>query len=568
MLATAFIARQLKFLEKPLYLYPGGTIAPLLHECRNAGVELVVAKVEQGAGYMAIAEALHSFGPAFVAVTSGPGATNLISCLADAWYDSIPLVAFTGQVGTADLSRSATLRQRGFQEVPILRVAEAITKGCFRPASPEDMAGMIKEAIHLACEGRPGPVLLDLPMNIQMLAVAPEQVDAFVPASIPHPPAGELSTEALIQAEEVLRMLRRAERPVLLVGGGCRGKGSLVRALVERFSLPVLSSIRGLGVLPTDHPLNAGWIGHTGYPWANKALLEADMVLALGSRLDIRQTGNEIAHFTRKQLIHVDIDEVELVAGRLPATMRIHADCGVFLEHLLTAQGAAMPDWSEWRTLLAKFKATMRLGDHGRLAGVAPDELLRAVDARTRNCRSAIVTGVGSHQQWAMRYFSFAEPGKQLYTSAGHGTMGFALPVALGIKRIDPERLVIAVDGDGSFQMNLQELALAKELGLNIKILLLNNNRLGIVSQFQQITFADDPTTGDFSTPDFCAIAAAYGVAAWAMESFDTDVVQQWLDEKGPALLHVKIQHDAPVSPMLLGGQALDAMWYAEGNQP
>lgn len=563
MFATAVIAQQIKFLGKSLYVYPGGTIAPLLHECRRAGIEMIVAKAEQGAGYMAIADALHGSSPAFVAVTSGPGATNLISCLADAWYDSIPLIAFTGQVGMSDLSRSGALRQRGFQEIPILEVVEPITKGCFRPESIEDMARMIKEAVHLVGEGRPGPVLIDLPMNIQLMKVEPGWMKSFEPVA-PYAMVEPLLSDGVRgQAEQVIQALERAERPVVLVGGGCRGKRRLVQMLVERFSLPLLSSIRGLGILPTDHDLNAGWIGHTGLPWANRTLLDSDFVLAIGNRLDIRQTGSELAHFAQKQLIHVDVDDIELSAGRLAANMKIRSDSGVFLKHLLASESTSRPDWSEWRKTIAQYRSLMQLGDHGRAAGVAPDELLRALDSLTRKNRTAIVTGVGSHQQWAMRYFTFAEPEKQLYTSAGHGTMGFALPVALGIKRIDPERLVIAVDGDGSFQMNIQELALAKELGLNIKVLLLNNNRLGIVSQFQQITFADDPTTGDFESPDFCAIAEAYGFATWSMESFDADVLQQWLGEKGPALLHVRIQKDAPVSPMLLGGQSLDQMWVA-----
>jgi len=206
------------------------------------------------------------------------------------------------------------------------------------------------------------------------------------------------------------------------------------------------------------------------------------------------------------------------------------------------------------------------LQDRGRGPGVAPDKLLACIDRLTVEMRTAIVTGVGSHQQWAARYFTYNASDKQLFTSAGHGTMGYSLPVALGIKRLQPERLVICVDGDGSFQMNIQELAMIEELNLPLKILVMDNNRLGIVSQFQNITFADDPVTGDFHNPGFVKIAEAYGLRAWDLPDMDESVVAAWLNESGPALLRVHVQHDAPVSPMLLGGQALEAMWYAEGE--
>ncbi len=563
MFATAFIAKQIKKLGSSLYVYPGGTIAPLLHECKRAGIEFIVPKTEQGAGYMAIADALHQSAPAFVAVTSGPGATNLITCLADAWYDSIPLVVFTGQVGTADLSRSQFLRQRGFQEVPILKMVGPITKRCFQPADGNELGKVVREAISLACDGRPGPVLIDLPMNVQLEKIAPELLDAFEPLLLSSGGPSVSPDGQIFPVQEVFSLLMAAERPVVLVGGGCRGKEALVRELVGRGGIPLLSSIRGIGVLPTDHPLNVGWVGHTGFPWANKTLLDADCVLVLGNRLDIRQTGSELAHFSQKKVIHVDIDEAELGSGRIEPAMKIYADSGEFLRQLIMLELNSLPDWAVWKEAINGYKRVMSLGDHGTAPGVPPDKLLLHVDALTRDKRSAVITGVGSHQQWVMRYLSFDTPDKQLYTSAGHGTMGFALPIALGVKRIDPQRLVIAVDGDGSFQMNIQELSLIKELGLNVKILLMNNSRLGIVSQFQQITFNDDPTTGDFKSPDFCAIASAYGVVARHMENFDEDLVRDWLDEEGASLLHVRVQKDAPVSPMLLGGQALDQMWNA-----
>jgi acetolactate synthase-1/2/3 large subunit len=202
------------------------------------------------------------------------------------------------------------------------------------------------------------------------------------------------------------------------------------------------------------------------------------------------------------------------------------------------------------------------LQDYGQGEGVRPDALLRRVDQLTQGQPLAVTSGVGSHQQWVARYFTFDLPTRQLFASAGHGTMGYGLPTAIGLQRLLPGQLVVAVDGDGSFQMNLQELMLLRELQLPVKILLLDNQRLGIVSQFQQLTFKADPVTGDYPSPDFGAIARAYGVQAWEMRRLDDGLIRQWLASEGPALLHVHVQHDAPVSPMLMGGQAPGEMWY------
>ena len=562
MYASALIATLIKHFDKSLYVYPGGTIAPIFHECKAAGVELICTKAEQGAGYMAIADAITGYGPGFVAVTSGPGATNLITCIADAFYDSIPLVVFTGQVGTADLERAPALRQRGFQEVPTPRMVQPITKGVWQPRTLEELGDALLEGVRLTLDGRPGPVVIDLPMNLQMstleeadrLAFAARLTDFFASPE-PVSPCPEAFPAAVASA------LANARRPLLLVGGGAPGAAPQLRRLADSWNLPVVSSMRGIGVLPTDHPLNVGWIGHTGMPWANRTLFEADCLLVIGSRLDIRQTGNQLAVFADKKIFQVDLDETELQNSRLDNLIGVHCSAEAFLGAFLPLEPPSC-DHEAWLQHIREYRATMPLVDHGQQPGVAPDELLRYIDRATAGQATTVVTGVGSHQQWAARYFSFDYPRKRLLTSAGHGTMGYALPVALGAAKADPDRLVLCVDGDGSFQLNIQELALAMELNLPIKIVLLDNSRLGIVSQFQRLTFADDPVTGDFRNPDFRAIAGAYGIRAFDLETFDPAMVDAFLRTDGPALLHARVQHDAPVSPMLLGGQTLDGMWY------
>jgi acetolactate synthase-1/2/3 large subunit len=301
-------------------------------------------------------------------------------------------------------------------------------------------------------------------------------------------------------------------------------------------------------------------------PWANWALSQADCLLVLGSRLDVRQTGTLPDRLADKTIFHVDVDTHELTHGRVPGVRPLHCSVATVLSSLEQDPVLTTNDFSGWVAAIAERKRSMPLQDRGTDPGVAPDELLSCLDRMTLGMQTAVVTGVGSHQQWAARYFTYDAPEKLLFTSAGHGTMGYSLPVALGVKRLQPDRLVISVDGDGSFQMNIQELAMIGDLNIPLKILVMDNNRLGIVSQFQKITFADDPVTGVFRNPDFISIARAYGLKAWDLPVMDESVVTAWLNEPGPALLRVRIRHDAPVSPMLLGGQSLDAMWYAEGE--
>ncbi|MBI1920066.1 MAG: thiamine pyrophosphate-binding protein [Geobacter sp.] len=563
MFATAIIANCIKNMGKSLYLYPGGTIAPLLHECKRAGVELVVTKAEQGAGYMAIADAVINGNVAFVAVTSGPGVTNILTCIADAFYDSIPLVVFTGQVGTRDLDRSDDLRQRGFQEIPTLDLVRRITKAAFQPRSVNEVAATITEAIRVAESGRQGPVLIDLPMDVQMTKIEESDIERHISQQM----RDDVTEEFHIPCETMNKCheaLLASSRPLILAGGGAVRDAERIKCFVGRWGIPIVTSMRGIGVIPTDNPLAAGWVGHTGLPWANWALAQSDCILVLGSRLDLRQTGTETSSFAGRHVFHVDIDAAELRHGRLPGTTAISASVGQTLDAIDRYPLPGKDAYEQWRASLAHQKSSMQLGDHGKNQGVRPDELLACIDRMTRTSCSAVVTGVGSHQQWAARYFTFDLPNKILLTSSGHGTMGYSLPVALGAKKLNPERLVISVDGDGSFQMNLQELALIEEYNLGVKILVMDNNRLGIVSQFQRITFNDDPTTGNFRNPDFLHIAAAYGIPAWDLPEMDNQIIAAWLNTPGPALLRARIQSDAPVSPMLLGGQRLDAMWYSE----
>ncbi len=559
MFSTSIIATIIKEFSGNLFLYPGGTIAPLLHECKRINVNLIVSKNEQGAGYMALAESQLTNKSAFVAVTSGPGATNIITPIADAYYDSIPLIIITGQVGVSDLERSNDIRQRGFQEVPIIDMVKAITKKIFQPKSVEELSSAIHEAYIIANSNRKGPVLIDLPMSIQL-----QKIDDGILNNL-------LNIEKLKTKEqknilknelisECLNIINLAKKPIVLLGGGTQENWLEIREYLQKINIPVLSTLRGLGVVNDTN--YHGWIGHTGFPWSNEILFEADTILVLGSRLDIRQTGSETYILDEKKVIHVDIDTNELDNCRVKNTIKINSTVVDFLEAM--SSKIVISSNKDWEGQIKNIEFSHKLGDDGKSHGVNPSEVLKYIDKIINNQNTLITTGVGSHQHWVARYIKFDNQSRKFFSSAGHGTMGYSLPVALGLKYISPDSLVICIDGDGSFQINIQELALIDELNLNIKILVMDNNKLGIVSQFQNITFGDDPTTGNFRNPDFVEIAKAYKIDAYYMESFDKEIVTQWINSKKASLLHVKIKYDAPLSPMLLGGQKLNEMWKYE----
>lgn len=559
MYSTAIISKIIRKTSNNLYVYPGGTIAPLLYECKSDNINLIVAKSEQGAGYMALAEAQLLNKPSFVTVTSGPGATNIITVIADAYYDSVPLIILTGQVGTADLDRSNQIRQKGFQEISIVDMIKNITKKVFQPYSTKELSEAVHQAYNISNTNRKGPVLIDLPMNIQLQEINNNDLATLLDFD----KLKQKDIQYNIDKDSInksIKIINNSKKPLFLVGAGAQKNWQKVRGFIKQIDIPVISSLRGLGII--DNINLSGWIGHTGTPWANKILFEADTVIVLGSRLDIRQTGSETYVLDNKNIIHIDIDENELKECRIQNTLTINSTVSNFIDIIKSRIDKINLD--KWKNRIKILKSENSLNDTGREHGINPQEILAIIDSITNNKKTYFTTGVGSHQHWTARYIKFDNEKKKLFTSAGHGTMGFGLPVAIGLKYLEKDTQVICVDGDGSFQMNIQELALIKELNLNLKILILDNNRLGIVSQFQNITFKDDPTTGNFKNPDFCAIARAYGIKSYFIDSINQDIINEWIFDCNASLLHVKVKHDAPVSPMLLGGQKLNEMWNYE----
>ncbi len=548
---------------REIYVYPGGTIAPVLDLMDEAGIEIFCARHEQGAGYAALAVARLTGRPQVVMVTSGPGVTNVVTAVADAYFDSTPLVVLTGQVGTGDMRGHLPIRQRGFQEVDTIALLRPITKAQFLPLTPDAVPEMIEQAFALAAEGRPGPVVVDLPMNVQRgeLTVAP-RVPSRAAQLERDPPSP--SAQSIAQAAE---WLAAAERPVIIAGQGVllAGAHRELRRLADRALIPVSQSLLGLGAYPTNAPLALGFHGHTGNQTAGLAIHNADLVLVVGSRLDVRQTGTRTDAFApAARVVRIDLDEAELCHSRVDSHLNLHADARRALGALDVALAGTEPPPARrrWLEQIGEWRCRHAL-TFERDGVLKPQLVIETLNRLTKGESLVCVSGVGSHQQWTARHFDFDYPRRVWLTSGGHGAMGFDLPVAIGAQRVDPHQRVLCFVGDGSLQMNIQELATIVSYALPVKIVVLDNHRLGIVSQFQKLNWQRDPTCGDKWNPDFAAIARAWGLSARTVTDVtDIERAGRWLlDVPGPALLHCVVDPAEDVSPMLLGGQTMDQMW-------
>ena len=455
-IADAFVRRGLT----RIFVYPGGTIGPVLDLMADRGIDIFCSRHEQGAGYAALAAARLSGCPQVVMVTSGPGVTNVTTPVADAYFDSVPLVVLTGQVGTGDLRAPRALRQRGFQEVDALGLFAPITKAQLRPMAPDEVPATIEAAFRVAADGRPGPVVVDLPMDVQRGALGRQ-----APA-----PLASTTTPRLDRAivNQAARLLATAQRPVIIAGQGvilARAHNEL-RRLAGAAHIPVSHSLLGMGAMPSDSPLALGFHGHTGNQAAGLAIHNADVLLVVGSRLDVRQTGTKPAEFAPDaQIIRVDIDDTELAHSRVAASVVLRADAATALGALADALESAEPPASrmEWLARIACWRQQHPLIP-GPGASLKPQQVIETLDRLTADDPVICVSGVGSHQQWTARHFTFDYPRRIWLTSGGHGAMGFDLPVAIGAQRARPDYRVLCCVGDGSLQIEHPGARLTREL--------------------------------------------------------------------------------------------------------
>ena len=552
-----------------VFLYPGGTIAPLINACLKIGIQIENFKSEQGAGYAALAYARVTGKPQVMMVTSGPGVTNVMSPLADAYYDSTPLVLITGQIGTGDLKVRGAVRQRGFQETPTVDLTRPISKKASCMMSSNIVFHDVPDAFRIAMEGRKGPVVIDFPMDMQRLELRDDEFPSgVIPTSaITKVKDGSTNSDAQTMLE-VIAAASHANRPVLLLGHGALTAAAYDQyiELANVLDAQVVTSFLGIGSYDTSDLRCLGYLGHTGHIAANKAVHECDFLLVLGSRLDVRQTGTVVNSFVSNgNVVWVNSDPIELENPRVAVKWKIESDVKKFCSDFLGAYKEKLVAidkvWCD--ELLALKREQIEDVPSEGATYLQPRPVLHCLNRMTENMPVTVVTGVGCHQHWAARHLAFRPNDRCMLTSGGHGTMGYDLPSAIGAAMAQPGRRVLCVVGDGSLLMNIQELASLNERELDVKILVMNNSRLGIVSQFQLITWGADPTTGDFKSPDFVAIARGFGINAERLQSvleLESKMNNFW-NTSGPALLDVNIDPDSDVVPMLLGGQHMGEMW-------
>lgn len=544
-----------------IYMYAGGTIVPTLNAAIKRGIRYFCARHEQGAGYAALAHARLTQKPQVVMVTSGPGATNIVTCVADAYFDSTPLIVITGQVGTGDMRGSLNIRQRGFQEVDTLQMMQAITKAAFLVTDVNIIRATFEEAFFVANDGRKGPVVIDLPMDVQRALIENE------PHSFQAMPRLKKNNLINDQLSLLSQWFYEAKRPVLLVGQGVLAAGAIdvLAVFATTYSIPVVMSLLGLSAFPSSHELSMGFLGHTGTRYANLAIHEADLVIVLGARLDVRQTGSKTQDFVPNgKVVRIDIDPTELAYSRVHCELAINADCNDFLvawSSLLDKDRIIKQDL--WLTQTQAWKKQFSLSHYAETDLLYPQAIIEMISQQIGDQSCIVATGVGSHQQWVARHFDLQAPKRRWLTSGGHGAMGYDLPSAIGAGLNFPGDIILCFVGDGSFQINIQELAAAVEYSVPVKIIILDNQRLGIVSQFQKLNWDDDPSTGEKWNPPFDQIARAYGIPAFSLaitHEMET-TIQAFLQVSGPALLHCHIKKDEDVVPMLMANQSMNNMW-------
>ena len=544
---------------KRIHIFPGGTIGPVLDIVHDWNIEIFTTRHEQAAGYAALGTAKLTGEPQVVMVTSGPGVTNVLTPVADAYFDSIPLVVLTGQVATSDMKSNLPVRQRGFQEVDTVALFKPITKAQFLPKHSSELAEVMNDAFRIAKTGRPGPVVVDLPMNVQKesVDVLPD-FQSYTKQNLLIPDVSAIN--------KTIDLLCLSKKPLIICGNGVLISRSYeeLREFINKTKINTSSSLLGLGGLPTNSEFSLGYHGHTGSRYANLAIHESDLLLVLGSRLDVRQTGSVTKEFApNAKVIHIDLDLAELEHSRVHTELRIHADIKKTLQIINDKlQNIKLPDWSEWNEQIKQWKSEYRLSYDSKKV-LKPQYIIETANKLTKGVPLVCVTGVGQHQQWTARHFDFDFPTRILLTSGGHGAMGFDLPVSIGAQLNELDKLVLCFVGDGSLQINIQELATIANYNLPIKIIVLDNQRFGIVSQFQNITWGKDPSCGNLKNPDFSAIAKAYGIFTETVSTANEieSKLERIFSHNGPALLHCNVDPSEDVIPMLLGGQTMDKMW-------
>jgi acetolactate synthase-1/2/3 large subunit len=538
----------------------GGAIVHLLDSISRRGkLRLISVHHEQAAAFAADAVGRLTGIPGVAMATSGPGATNLITGIASCYFDSSPAVFITGQVNRDEQKKNRSIRQLGFQETDIVQMVRPITKRAWLVERLADLPAILQDAFALAVAGRPGPVLVDIPMDIQRL-----ETDFLDPAAKLKPPS--VPPDLTAGREALFSLLAQSARPLILAGSGTRFHRTLLRNFARAVQVPVVTTLLGLDAIPFIDPLHVGMIGSYGNRWANLALGRSDLLIVLGSRLDVRQTGSQTAAFREgRAIFHVDCDPAE-INNRVSGCHAVVADVGTFLQSALARSGERVPpnlreDWlNEIHALRRQWPDTEEFAG---ISGINPNAFMHSLSQAMPNA-GTYIADVGQNQMWAAQSLELAES-QRFLTCGGMGAMGFALPAALGVASVDATRPIVVIAGDGGFQCNLQELQTVVRNRFPIKIVILNNGCHGMVRQFQQSYFDGryQSTLWGYSAPDFALVAKAYGLETQAItESSDVPDAVAWLRSTAlrPALLSAQIDTYANAYPKVAFGSPLTEM--------
>lgn len=550
--AKILIESLLKEGVEVIFGYPGGAVIPFFDALYDSPIKLILPRHEQAGAHMADGYARSTGRVGVCLATSGPGATNLTTGIATAYMDSVPIIAITGQVKTSLIGNDA------FQEADVTGITRSVSKHNYLVKDVKDLAYTMKEAFYLANSGRPGPVVIDLPVDVQLQDAKFDYFDkieirSYRPSHFGHPG----------QIKKILKLIYNAKKPVLLTGGGIiisDANQELLR-FAEITNIPVSTTLMGLGGFPSTHKLALGMPGMHGTVYANMAITESDLLISIGSRFDDRVTGKLSAFAPEAKIIHIDIDPTS-ISKNIKVDIPVVGDAKTVLNQLIEeVNESKLTNFDSWHKKIETWKKKNPLKyKQDKTGKIKPQYVIEEIYNQTKG-GAIIVTEVGQHQMWAAQFYKFDYP-RNFLTSGGLGTMGYGFPAAIGAKVANPDKEVIVIAGDGSFQMNIQELATLSSYNINLKVIILNNHYLGMVRQWQELFYKRRYSGTPLKNPDFVKVAAGYGIKGLKITkpSEVKKAVKEILASKKAIVADFRIAEEENVFPMVPAGEAINRM--------